>query len=118
MTVTLEIPKSAVLFRRKRFAAAQRYIDSECVQRMTPYVPVAKKYWHHAGKLRDSVGNPAPGVIVYTARFARSDYYADKNHQNSGNPAAQRMWFEFMKRKDAAAILRGAAAIAGGRAAK
>lgn len=97
--------------------AAQRFTDSECIRRMTPYVPVAKKYWHNAGRLRDSVRNPEPGVICYTAPFARSDYYAFKHHKppHGGNPLGERMWFEYMKMRDAPAILRGAAAIAGGR---
>lgn len=118
MTVTLVIPARAAGKRKRMLEAAQRFTDSEVIRRMTPYVPVAKKYWHNAGRLRDSVRNPEPGVICYTAPFARSDYYADKSHKNSGNPAAQRMWFEFMKRREAAAILRGAAAVAGGRAAR
>ena len=82
---------------------------------MTPLVPVARSYWHHAGRLRDSVRNPSPGRIEYTAPFARHDYYATVDHRHGGNPAAQRMWFEYMKMRDAPAILRGAAAIAGGR---
>ena len=102
--------------RKQLFRKAQAYIDSECIMRMTPYVPVARKHWHNAGKLRDSVQNPEPGVICYTAPFARHDYNATVNHRHGGNPAAQRRWFEFMKMKDAAAILRGAAAIVGGRA--
>lgn len=116
MEVTFELDRKAMRHRERRFAQAQQFIDRECVQRMTPYVPVAKAYWHNAGRLRDSVQNPQPGVICFTAPFARGDYYADKNHKSSGNPAARRMWFEFMKRRDAAAILRGAAAIVGGRA--
>ena len=120
MTVRLILLPAAMLRRRRNLAKAQAYVDSECIRRMTPYVPVARKYWHHAGKLRDSVQNPKPGEVVYTAPFARHDYYAHKHHQppHGGNPKGRRMWFEFMKMQDGAAILRGAAAVAGGRAKK
>ena len=104
--------------RKKLFRKAQAYIDSECIRRMTPYVPVGLKRYRNAGKLRDSVVNPEPGVIAYTAQFARHDYNALVDHRHGGNPAAQRRWFEFMKMKDAAAILRGTAAILGGRPTK
>lgn len=115
MTVKLILYPAAVAARKLRLAKAQKYVDSECITRMTPFVPVAKYFWHHAGKLRDSAENPMPGVIIYTARFARSDYYAHKRHQppSGGNPQGQRMWFEYMKMKEKRAILRGTAAILG-----
>ena len=117
MTVKLILLPAAIALRKLQFSKAQKYVDSECIKRMTPFVPVARKYWHHAGRLRDSVSNPAPGVIVYTAPFARHDYYANvrHDHPHSGNPNGQRMWFEYMKTKEKQAILRGAAAIVGAR---
>lgn len=117
MTVKLILLPAAIALRKLQFSKAQKYVDSECIKRMTPFVPVANPRWHHAGRLRDSVGNPAPGVIVYTAPFARHDYYANVRHDHpkSGNPNGQRMWFEYMKMKEKQAILRGTAAILGAR---
>lgn len=115
MDVKLKWGKGFFKTKAKKFEEAQEYVDTECIKLMEPYVPVAKKRFKNAGKLRDSVKIAEPGKIVYTARFARSDYYATKNHKRGGNPNAQRMWFEVMKRESGAQILRGAAAIAGGK---
>ena len=115
MTVSLIINPAALALRKLQFSKAQKYIDTECIKRMTPFVPVARERWHHAGKLRDSVGNPVPGIIVYTAQFARHDYYANVRHDRSGNPNGQRVWFEYMKSREKRAILRGTAAILGAR---
>lgn len=115
MTVSLILNPAAIALRKVRFSKAQKYVDSECIKQMTPFVPVANPRWHHAGRLRDSVRNSVPGVIVYTAPFARHDYYANVRHDHprSGNPNGKRMWFEYMKMKDKRAILRGTAAIMG-----
>lgn len=108
--------KSEISKLNKRLADAQTYIDTQCVEKMTPFVPVGKPRFHHSGRLRDSVSIKEPGCIIYTAPFAKHDYYSTVNHAHGGNPQAQRLWFEPMKRQYKGAILRGAAAIAGGRA--
>lgn len=102
--------------KRKVFAKVQDYVDRQCLVRMTPYVPVGLPRFTHAGRLRDSGKISKPGCIVYTAPFARNDYYAHKNHQNGGNPAATRLWFETMKAHHAGAIRSGAQKLIGGRA--
>lgn len=89
----------------------QNYVDGQCVERMEKYVPVALPKFTNAGQLRDSVRIAEPGKIIYTSRFARTDYYATKNHQRGGNPNAQRMWFEVMKQNEAVSILKGAATL-------
>lgn len=99
-----------------RFKAAQTYIDKECVKRMTPFVPVALPKYPNAGKLLRSVKIVSPGRIYFLADHSRYSYYIRSNHKHGGNPQAQRLWFEPMKRQYKGAILRGAAAIAGGRA--
>lgn len=118
MTVVLILSRLAG--RKKRFQEAQAYLDSECLRLMTPLVPVAKKRFDNAGKLRDSGKIAEPGKIVYTAPFARNDYYAFKNHKppHGGNPLGERMWFEVMKQRHGASLLHGAAAIVGGKAKK
>ena len=115
MDMTFTFDKSSMLRRQKAFEEAQKYVDSECIKLMTPWVPVAKPKWRNAGRLRDSVSNPEPGLIEYTAPFAESDYYAEKNHAASGNPNAQRLWFEVMKKTHAKEILAGVCEITGGR---
>lgn len=96
-----------------RLAKAQRYIDKECITKMTPYVPVGLPKYKNSGKLRDSVRNPKPGVIVYTAKFAKKDYYATVNHKRGGNPNAKRLWFAVMKTKHKEEIGKGASKIIG-----
>lgn len=103
--------------RKQKLKAAQDYVDSECLRLMTPYVPVGLPEYKNSGKLRDSGKVERRGRIVYTAPKARHDYYNRKvNHKHGGNPNATALWFETMKTKHGAAILRGAAAIAGGKA--
>lgn len=108
--------KAALRLRQKRFEQAQSYIDRQCVEKMTPYVPVGLPRFRNSGRLRDSVRIAEPGRIVYTAPFARHDYYSTVNHEHGGNPQAQRLWFEVMKKKHGGAILRGAADVMGGKA--
>lgn len=113
MNITFTLDSRAMKHREERFGQAQKYIDSECIKLMTPFVPVALPYYKNAGKLRDSVENPEPGVIVYMAPKARHDYTSTVNHAHGGNPQAQRLWFEVMKAHYATAILKGTAKILG-----
>lgn len=110
--------KAALAGRRKKLAEAQNYVDKTCIEKMTPYVPVSLDKFNNSGKLRDSVKIQSPGVIIYTAPFAKGDYYAVKNHKppHGGNPNGERLWFEVMKTRHGEEILRGAAKIAGGKA--
>lgn len=107
--------KKMLLMRKKRFAEAQNYIDNTCVEKMTPFVPVALPRFRNAGKLRDSASIPTPGKIVYTSPKSRSDYYSTVNHRHGGNPQASRLWFEVMKKRSAGQILRGTAKVLGGK---
>ena len=118
MSTKLIINRSAVNERRKQLEKAQDYVDKQALKLMTPYVPVAKPKGHNAGALRDSGKIASPGVIVYTDRWAHSNYYnlQHRNFKHGGNPNATALWFETMKKKHGKAILRGAAAIVGGKA--
>ncbi len=116
MNCTLIINKASVKKRQAAMDKAQSYIDSESLRLMTPYVPVGLPRFRNSGKLRDSGKVDSPGVIVYTAPKARSDYYNDKvDHAHGGNPHAQRLWFEVMKAKHCKELLRGACKITGGK---
>jgi len=102
--------------RREKLKVVQKYVDSECLRLMTPYVPVGLPEYKNSGTLRDSGKILYPGKIVYTAKKARHDYYNRKvNHRHGGNPNATPLWFETMKKKHGKAILRGAAALIGGK---
>lgn len=119
MRLTFKWNPQALSSRRKKLEKAQEYVDKECLARMTPYVPVARKdRYKNAGKLAASGKVSSPGKIEYTAPFAKSDYYAAKDHSHSGNPNGKRLWFEVMKAKDAADIMEEAAKIVGGKAKK
>lgn len=96
-------------YKSKRFDRTQQYIDEACIDLMTDFVPVGLSRYKKSGKLKDSVKNPKPGVIVYTAPFARFTYYDDTvDHTNGGNPHGTRLWFETMKKQYAKKILYGA----------
>ena len=97
--------------RRKRFDAAQDYIDETCAAKMSEYVPVALPIYNGAGKLRDSVEIEEPGHIIYTASYAEHQYYDELDHSASGNPKATRLWFETMKQRYVHEILGGAQSI-------
>ncbi|MBR1750844.1 MAG: hypothetical protein IJ740_08200 [Ruminococcus sp.] len=115
MELIFKLDPIAMALRKKRFDLAQTFIDDQALKLMTPYVPVGLPYYRNSGKLRDSGEVAEPGAIVYTAPFARSDYYANVDHAHGGNPQATRLWFETMKHYHAAEIFRGAAKIIGGR---
>lgn len=95
-------PRVRIMLRK-----AQTYVDNQCVEKMTEFVPVGLPRYRNSGKLRDSVEIKEPGTIIYTAPFAKSDYYSTVNHQNGGNPEAQRLWFEVMKAKYGREIRQG-----------
>lgn len=92
---------------KKMFRNAQNYVDNQCIEKMTEFVPVGLPRFRNSGKLRDSVEIKEAGTIIYTAPFARHDYYSTVNHQNGGNPQARRLWFEVMKNKYVREIRQG-----------
>ena len=117
MNVRLQWDKTSISRRRMRFKAAQNYVDSECLRLMLYYVPVGLRRFRNSGALRDSGRVSSPGVIIFTDPWARSNYYnlQKRNYRHGGNPNAPALWFETMKARHGKAILRGAAAIAGGK---
>ena len=95
--------------KKAQMEAAQDYVDKTCLEKMRPYVPVGLPRFRNSGKLRDSARIVSRGRISYRAPFAKSDYYSHKNHRHGGNPKAQRLWFEVMKRRHLQEIKQGAA---------
>lgn len=129
---------------RECLSKAQKFIDSECIRQMKPYTPFRTGMLERSATLGTVIGS---GRIVYTSPYARYQYYGvvygpnipiyengilvgfrspkQKHKTNrmltyskARHPQAQRLWFETMKKKHGEAILRGAAAIAGGKAGK
>lgn len=98
----------------KMLKKSQAYVDKQCIEKMTEFVPVGLPRYRNAGKLRDSVKIKEAGKIIYTAPFARHDYYSKVNHKNGGNPNATRLWFEVMKNKHKAEIRQNVAKITRG----
>lgn len=119
-----------------RFTTAQKFIDSECIRLMGKYTPARNLILAKAATLGTKIGS---GHIVYAVPYARYQYYGkvmvssvtgsacakhgeskvltSKNlsYSKARHPLAQAMWFETMKAKHGGTILRGAAAIAGGK---
>ena len=128
--------------RTEKFHKTQEFIDSECIRLMKPFTPMKNGVLMGSATRGTVIGS---GHIVYTVPYGRYQYYGvvygpnypiyvngilegfwsppkkhktnkQINHNKSRHPKAQRLWFEPMKRQYKGAILRGAAAIAGGRA--
>lgn len=126
----------------ERMDKAQMFIDSECIRLMSPYTPFRTGTLERSATLGTVIGS---GKIVYNAPYARYQYYGVVygpnipiyengilvgfrspkqkrptnrmlNYSTARHPQAQRLWFEVMKKKYGGAILRGAAAVAGGSA--
>lgn len=119
-----------------KFDTAQKFIDSECIRRMVKYTPARNMILSKASALGTKIGS---GRIVIASPHGRYQYYGklmvssvtgssyarsgetkvltDKplKYSTSRHPQAQAMWFEGMKSEHKEAILRGAAAIAGGK---
>ena len=88
----------------------QQYIDSEVLRLCDPYVPRDTGALIKSGIMNTSIGS---GEVVWSTPYARRWYYTPANFQ--GAPKRGNYWFERMKNEGGRlAILRGAAAIAGG----
>ncbi len=136
MNVKLEWNDNFANDKAAMFAKLQQFIDSECIRLMGKYTPARNLILAKAATLGTKIGS---GHIVYAVPYARYQYYGkvmvssvtgsayakhgeskvltSKNlsYSKARHPLAQAMWFETMKTKHGGAILRGAAAIAGGK---
>ena len=125
----------------EKLSKTQAFIDSECIRKMSPYTPFRSGILEKSATLGTKIGS---GHIVYNSPYARYQYYGivygpnipifengelvgfrspphkrstgrAMTYSKARHPQAQRLWFEVMKKKHGRAILRGAAAIAGGK---
>ena len=97
----------------ENFRQAQKYVDSETLRLSDPYVPMNTGTLKKSGISGTVLGS---GEVVYTAPYARQQYYtnAGKGRQglakrNSHNYKCLRgkLWFERMKADHKDEILRG-----------
>lgn len=84
----------------ERFDKAQKFIDAECIRHMVKYTPTLSTNLRKSATRGTKIGS---GKIQYLAPYARYQYYG-------------KLWFERMKADKKQQILRGAAAIMGGKA--
>lgn len=96
----------------------QRYIDTECLRLMEPYVPFRTGALTRSGETLTQIGS---GKIRYSAKgssggksyAARLYYNPQFNFNKAFHPQAGAYWFDRMKDNHKQDILRGAKAIAG-----
>ena len=91
----------------------QKFIDSEVLRRCDPYVPMDTGMLKKSGILGTVIGS---GKIVYTAPYARKQYYSTHFKHKKANKSGLRgtYWFERMKADQKDDILRGVKRIVGG----
>ena len=125
---------------KKRFHKAQVFVDSEMIHHMKRYTPARNLFLSEkAPVLGTKIGS---GRIYYLAPYGRYQYYGrlmvsrltgsayarhgeskvltgrDLQYSKLRHPQAQARWFEVTKQKYRAQMLRGVAAITGGRVQK
>lgn len=121
---------------------AQAFIDNECIRHMMPYTPMRTGALHNSAVLGTKIGSGhivynspyaryqyygvvyGPNIPIYVNGVLEGFYSrrgvkkqpTDRRLQYSKarHPEAQRLWFEVMKKKHGAAILRGVAELIGG----
>lgn len=93
--------------------SVQKFVDSECLRRCDRYTPKDTGELIRSGIRGTVIGS---GELVYTAHYARKNYYSNSGHGASGTARVGlrgRLWFERMKAAHVHTILAGAAQIAG-----
>ncbi len=125
--------------RSERFRKTQAFIDQEVIRLMVPYTPSRNNVLAKAAAQGTKIGS---GRILVLSPYGRYQYYGvlmvssltgsayavhgekkvitDRKlvYSTAKHPQAQALWFETVKKQHGTAILRGAAAIAGGRPSK
>ena len=123
---------------QKQFHKAQCFVDSECIRLMKRYTPARNLYLSEKAPVLGTKNGS--GRIYYLAPYGRHQYYGklmvssvtgssyarhgekkiltghDLHYSTLRHPEAQAKWFEVTKQRHKKQILRGAAAIAGGKA--
>lgn len=126
---------------KEQLGKAQKFIDRKCLIYMKPYTPFRNGILEKSATLGTKIGS---GRIVYNSPYARYQYYGAVygpnipiyengelvgfrspkkkyktnrmiQYSTAKHPQAQRLWFETMKKKHGPSILRGVAALTGGK---
>jgi len=86
---------------QEQFSRAQKFVDSECLRRADPYVPLRNSILKKSGIAGTVIGS---GEIKYTAPYGRKQYYTNTGKGIEGLNASGgtkglrgKFWFERMK---------------------
>lgn len=114
---------------KSKFAKAQQFVDSECIELMIPYTPMLSGQMMQSATRGTVIGS---GEIKYNSPYARYQYYGklmissvtgssyarkgeskvltgkDLRYNKSKHPRAGKLWFERMKADRKEQILKGA----------
>lgn len=112
VTARLEWNEGFGVERTQKFQDAQKFVDSEVLRLDAPYVPFQTGMLQKSGILGTVIGS---GEVNYIAPYAAAQYYGTADSR-SYDARRGGHWFERMKIDHRDQILRGAAAIAGGKA--
>jgi len=75
-----------------RYAAAQRFLDSEVLRGCAPFVPMRTGYLMKSGNTGTTIGS---GKVVYNAPYAKKCFYArNARFSKDKHPKACAQWIE------------------------
>lgn len=106
-------PKFAPKWTR-RYSKAQMFVDSEVLRLSEPFTPLLTGTMIKTGILGTDIGS---GKVSWIAPYSSDQYYGGRNPgESKTGPLRGRYWFERMKEVKGKQIIKGAKAIAGGKA--
>jgi hypothetical protein len=94
----------------RRYALAQRFVDSEVLRLSEPFVPLQTGMLVKSGILGTEIGS---GEVAWIAPYAKAQYYAARKPGSETGPLRGPFWFERMKQVHGQRIIDGARRIAG-----
>lgn len=95
----------------KRFEAVQKFVDSEVLRRVEPYVPLRTGTMIRTGILGTKVGS---GAVKWIAPYSSNQYYRGrKPGASKSGPLRGRFWFERWKEADGGGLIADAKKMAG-----
>ena len=106
MTIRVHINVPGVNARfGERFAAAQKYLDSEVLRCSAPYVPMRTGALMRSGTNGTKIGS---GMIIYNAPYVKAMYYGRTyRFSKDKHPQACAQWFEKAKAAHEGAWIKG-----------
>lgn len=108
-TTAASLAAAPILARLKaKRKSAQKWLDNEVLNDCEPYVPYRTGALTQSGKAADG-----GGLIVYTAHYAKKQYYGSFSHAPGVHPKATRKWFETAKAVNQAKWIKGVKELGG-----